>query len=209
MGLLNALLLIFIPVGISASLLGLLNALLLILALVPVFLVFRKLIAVVLALSIYFEQRERAQEKIKGAQEISPQDELNEKLIDAVELENLDEVKKLLKAGASFHYDDSRAFRCAANCAANNGRLGIFKFFIGRGADIHANDDEALINAASWGNVEMVKFLVEQGAPIEAAKENGTQEVQDFCKTYKPMRVAGGTSKSSKPRKSKSAEFKM
>lgn len=98
MGLLNALLLIFIPVGISASLLGLLNALLLILALVPVFLVFRKLIAVVLALSIYFEQRERAQEKIKETQEISPQDELNEKLIDAVELENLDEVKKTLES---------------------------------------------------------------------------------------------------------------
>lgn len=188
---------------------GLLNALLLILALVPVFLVFRKLIAVVLALSIYFEQRERAQEKIKETQEISPQDELNEKLIDAVELENLDEVKKLLKAGASFHYDDSRAFRCAANCAANNGRLGIFKFFIGRGADIHANDDEALINAAWWGNVEMVEYLLRKGAPIEAAKENGTQEVQDFCKAYELKGMLVQKPKSHAPDKSKAAKLKI
>ncbi|MGX9691388.1 ankyrin repeat domain-containing protein [Achromobacter anxifer] len=188
------------------------------------------ILAAVLALSIYFEQRDRTPE-------ISPEDELNEQLIEAAKVGNLLEVKRLVAQarGADIHanFDASLIFAAsegyidvvkylvekeanihscdesALKWAAENGHLDIVKYLVGQGADIHAQEDYALIWAASEGQIEVVKFLVGRGAPIDIAKENGTEEVQDFFNTYRPQRAAGGKRKLSKPRKSKSANFKI
>ena len=52
--------------------------------------------------------------------------------------------------------------------AAFLGRLKVVNRLIDEGADIHANNDEALRWAASNGHYEVVKVLIEEGANIHA-----------------------------------------
>ena len=47
--------------------------------------------------------------------------------------------------------------------AAQNNQIDELKNLLEQGADIHANDDEALILSAKSGHLETVKFLVTQG----------------------------------------------
>jgi len=54
---------------------------------------------------------------------------------------------------------------------AYNGHLEIVKFLVENGANIHAVDDCALRWAAESGHLEVVKYLVENGANIHA-KDN-------------------------------------
>lgn len=158
------------------------------------------ILAAVLALSIYFEQRDKTPE-------ISPADELNKQLIEAAKVGNLLEMKRLVAQarGADIHTN----FDASLLYAAYNGHLNIMRYLVEHGANIHAQDDRALLYAAYNGHLEVVKFLIGRGAPVEAAKDWGTEEVQDFFNTWKPKRGAGGKLKLSKPRKSKSATFKI
>jgi hypothetical protein len=63
------------------------------------------------------------------------------------------------------------------------------------GADLHADNDKALEFAAGQGNLNIVKFLVENGAnpaandyaAIKAAKKNGEKFVVDFLDTVTPL----------------------
>ena len=52
--------------------------------------------------------------------------------------------------------------------ASSNGHLEVVKYLVEQGADIHANDDLSLISASNNGHLELVKYLVEQGADIHA-----------------------------------------
>mgnify|MGYP001202680553 CR=1 FL=1 len=44
----------------------------------------------------------------------------------------------------------------------------VMKYLIDNGADIHANDDYALSCSANNGHLEVVKYLIEQGADVHA-----------------------------------------
>ena len=55
--------------------------------------------------------------------------------------------------------------------AAQNGDLEIVKYLVNQGVNIHANDDEALRDASYNGQLEVVKYLVEQGADIHAKND--------------------------------------
>ena len=71
--------------------------------------------------------------------------------------------------------------------AAQNNQIDELKNLLDRGADIHANDDEALKLSAEHGHLEVVKFLVAQMANIYAdddalgwAAGNGHLEIVKF-----------------------------
>ena len=55
--------------------------------------------------------------------------------------------------------------------ASKVGRLDAVKLAIDKGTDIHANDDEALREAADKGHLDVVQYLVEQGADIHASDD--------------------------------------
>ena len=52
--------------------------------------------------------------------------------------------------------------------AASDGDLDIVKRLVESGADIHSKDDQALSIAAMFGHLEVVKYLVEVGADIHS-----------------------------------------
>ena len=55
--------------------------------------------------------------------------------------------------------------------AAFWGRLDVVKDLIAKGADIHAENDQALCNAAEGGHLEIVKYLVSNGADVHAEND--------------------------------------
>ena len=56
------------------------------------------------------------------------------------------------------------------------GQIEVVKFLIEKGANIHAIDDHALIWSSQYGHIEVVKFLVEKGANIHADDECALRE---------------------------------
>ena len=54
----------------------------------------------------------------------------------------------------------------ALTFASQEGHIDIVKYLVENGADIHARDELALREASENGHVEVVKFLLENGADI-------------------------------------------
>ena len=52
--------------------------------------------------------------------------------------------------------------------AAEKGNLEVVKFLVEEGVDVHTYDDCALCGAAEKGHLEVVKFLVAKGADVHA-----------------------------------------
>lgn len=73
-------------------------------------------------------------------------------------------------------------------CASACGNVEVVRYLVGQGADVRGDDNGALRYAALTGNLEIVKFLVDKGAPITVAQERGTHVVQEFCKAYELKR---------------------
>ena len=48
--------------------------------------------------------------------------------------------------------------------ASKNGDLEKVKYLVENGADIHANDDNAFFSSAVYGHLNVVKYLVDNGA---------------------------------------------
>ena len=51
------------------------------------------------------------------------------------------------------------------------GRLDIIEFLVANGADIHAQEDKALIDAVFGGYLDIIKFLLANGADIHAQND--------------------------------------
>ena len=73
----------------------------------------------------------------------------------------------------------------AVSFASKNGHLQVVKFLVENGADIHANDESALRHASKHGCLEVVKFLVENGIFIKNIVFYRT--TFDFCLSYKTI----------------------
>ena len=80
---------------------------------------------------------------------------------------HLDIIKSLMTIDIDF----SRAFFNSAYY----GHLDVVKYFVEKGADIHANAEEALRWSAREGHLDVVKYLTEQGADIHAHSEEALQ----------------------------------
>ncbi|MGB5860131.1 MAG: ankyrin repeat domain-containing protein, partial [Pseudomonas aeruginosa] len=72
---------------------------------------------------------------------------LNEQLIDAARVGNLEELRRLVQQGADLHTDDE----CALRLAASNGHFEVVKYLVEHRADIHTYRDQALRMAAGNG----------------------------------------------------------
>lgn len=66
--------------------------------------------------------------------------QLNSNLITATDDGDLQRVKDLVELGANIHADDDAALRIASR----NGYLPIVQYLVGRGADVNAENNEAL-----------------------------------------------------------------
>lgn len=102
---------------------------------------------------------------------------LNEQLIGAARVGNLEELRRLVQQGADLHAEDE----CALRLAASNGHFEVVKYLVEHGASPAAG-----INAAAMsGQIEVVERLLKAGASIDAAMERGSETVKDFCKAYR------------------------
>jgi len=59
----------------------------------------------------------------------------------------------------------------ALRYASENGHLAVVKLLIYNGCDIHANDEYALIGASVNGHLEIVEYLISNGADIHAQND--------------------------------------
>ena len=85
-------------------------------------------------------------------------------LVESVYKGDLEEVKYLLNDGANI--STHNLYDYPLILAAKYGHLDVVKFFLDRGADIHAEDDKALKFAARRDHVDVVKYLEDYTSPI-------------------------------------------
>ena len=81
------------------------------------------------------------------------------------------EMVKYLSAKPETYHKFGIKYPTLTKCA-ESGYLEMVKYLFMKGADIHANNDEALILSAGNGHLEMVKYLFMKGADIHANNDN-------------------------------------
>jgi len=111
-------------------------------------------------------------------------------LFNAIENNDVNEVKRLIEDGADLEARDERK-RTALYVACSEGHLEIAKLLIENGADIEAkgyDNQTPLIAASIYNKIEIVKFLIKNGANIEATgfwDETALMLVTRLNKTFK------------------------
>lgn len=103
--------------------------------------------------------------------------------IEAVENGNSDLVSQLLDLGLNVRSNSNKAIKQSAY----HGQIEMIKLLIDRGADLHAGNEMALINAATrrTDQFETVQLLVERGARVsEVDWRNDWKNVRQRNKTY-------------------------
>ena len=65
--------------------------------------------------------------------------------------------------------------------ASRNGRLDVVRLLLDHGANVHANDDQALRFAAYNGHLNVVRLLLDRGANIHARDDNALRSADDHC----------------------------
>lgn len=83
--------------------------------------------------------------------------QLNDVMIWAADIGNLEILKKAVEQGANIHAKDDEALRNAAFY----GHLEMVKYLVEHGADVHAENGWALRRASYYGHIpsEIVKLL--------------------------------------------------
>ncbi len=84
-------------------------------------------------------------------------------------------VLSCIEAGADVTFGSNLALRAAAF----TGNLGTLVILAGRGADVHAENDEALLYAGKRRDGGMVKFLLEKGADPEKVAQHHAAAIDD------------------------------
>lgn len=108
---------------------------------------------------------------------------LNTKLLEAIQADELIQVKTWIEKGANLHlhegaqvhfYNDDE--NNPLHLAASRGALGIAKYLVEQGANINAHNRRKatpLHFAVFKGHTAIIKFLIEKGADIEAVDIDG------------------------------------
>jgi len=100
---------------------------------------------------------------------------INDKLIEAAKIGNIEEVKNCLDNGVDIHTLNDCAFRWASK----NNHAEVVRFLLNRGTDIHADNDYAFCWASKNGHAETVKVLKEHLIKEEMCKPNVIIEEKD------------------------------
>ena len=103
------------------------------------------------------------------------QDELNQKLFEAVENENITEIKSLLNQGANVNVREKDG-QTPLHYAAYLNNINIAKLLIDSGADVNVQDEDGwapLRWAVRAENFDLVKLLIENGADVNVQDKDG------------------------------------
>lgn len=92
---------------------------------------------------------------------------LDDELVDAAYVGDLDSVERLLASGANVHAADERCLRYATLF----GYVSVVEVLLKSGADVHVYDDWTLRKACNNGYVSIVIKLVEAGADLGVLQE--------------------------------------
>lgn len=105
--------------------------------------------------------------------------DLNSKLFYAVEQNNLDEVKELIKNGADIHAREISGKK-AIHIAVKKGNKNIVEFFLNEGIRVNDTSNSGwtpLHYAAFSGELEVAKLLVAKGANVRAENAYGQKPI--------------------------------
>ena len=108
------------------------------------------------------------------------QDELNNKLINAVKNGDIKNVRELIEKGADVDAKDKSRWT-ALHWAACSGKVDISTFLIEKRADVNAKNNDggtALHWAALNEHVDIAKILIENGADVDAKDKNNETAVE-------------------------------
>lgn len=99
-------------------------------------------------------------------------------LFNAIEKENIKEVKTLIKQGANVNIADENG-KTPLHIAANKGNLKLVKLLVKNGANVNAKSDGAnplyfAIFAESDKNSRILKYLIKKGANVNTQMDNFT-----------------------------------
>ncbi|MFK7696669.1 ankyrin repeat domain-containing protein [Paenibacillus sp. HJGM_3] len=103
------------------------------------------------------------------------QAELNEQLLAAAEQGNLEQLSKLLSAGADINATD-RSGRTSAMIAVHTNRLAVFNLLVEKGANINIRDhrsDNPLLYAGAEGKMEFLQAAIAAGADTKLTNRFG------------------------------------
>lgn len=103
-----------------------------------------------------------------------------DKLIDAIKKNSLQEVQKVIKSGADVNasfedLENQNEIKTLLILAVEHGNIDILKFLIDSGADINSNisSNTPLMAATESDDLNSVKILVEAGANVNAENQTG------------------------------------
>ena len=104
-------------------------------------------------------------------------EQLNQKLIEAIEGEDVNKAKILIEKGADVNARDKEDISVLSLTAQNN-LLDIAKLLIEKGADVNETDKFLGATALAWVSVyddktEVAKLLIENGADVNATDKFG------------------------------------
>jgi ankyrin repeat protein len=94
---------------------------------------------------------------------------LDEYVLNAAATGDLNAVIRAVERGANIHTCCGEE-EAPLIVAAGNGHLNVISYLLAQGADVNAQDGEALISAAMDGHLSVVKYLVSQGADVNAQR---------------------------------------
>ena len=94
--------------------------------------------------------------------------------------DNIELVNLLLQAGIDPNYNDTEALMVSSRC-----NYEITKLLLEYGANVNAQDDTALFQAALYRQHDIIELLLSYGANIACfSRREGTSNAKDLRKTY-------------------------
>jgi ankyrin repeat protein len=97
---------------------------------------------------------------------------MNNQLVEACVIGNLEEVNNLIELGANIHAGNELAIIITASYR----NIEIMNRLIELGANIHARNEQSLRNAVGYRNNKIVDLLIKSGADIDIAIEYSDED---------------------------------